>query len=288
MKRIIKLLISAVVYCADRFRALVGGTTPSTTVVLYYHGVPDQFRDPFARQMRALVKRANPLSLSQISSCPAKGHHVLVTFDDGFRSVIDNALPALEECGVPAVLFVPTGWLGRPPAWGRLAGAGATTECVLSGDEVGKLAHHELLTFGAHSVSHPRFPDLSPDTAKAELSDAKHKLETATGKPVESFSFPHGAYTSEQVGWAREAGYQWLFSIAPTLLPTDPSSAVVGRFSVEPTDWALEFKLKLAGAYRWMSKRNPAPTSLSVNRAEPTRSGDVGSPSEESSNLGHV
>jgi hypothetical protein len=31
-----------------------------------------------------------------------------------------------------------------------------------------------------------------------------------------------------------------------------PGEFVLGRISVEPTDWALEFRLKLLGAYRWL------------------------------------
>ena len=42
-----------------------------------------------------------------------------ITFDDGYRSVLELALPILEELGVPATLFVPTDYIGseRPMSW---------------------------------------------------------------------------------------------------------------------------------------------------------------------------
>src|SRR5207245_1160814 len=66
------------------------------------------------------------------------------------------------------------------------------------------------------------------------------------------FSFPHGSFNAKLVEWCREAGYERVFTILPTLAFSDPREFVTGRVSVEPTDWPLEFRLKLLGAYRWL------------------------------------
>ena len=50
----------------------------------------------------------------------------------------------------------------------------------------------------------------------------------------------------------REAGYEGLFAILPELAFTDPQEFVTGRVGVNPSDWALEFRLKILGAYRWL------------------------------------
>lgn len=42
---------------------------------------------------------------------------VLLTFDDAVDDFVDNVLPALLARGLPAVLFVPTGFVGRDDAW---------------------------------------------------------------------------------------------------------------------------------------------------------------------------
>ena len=40
-----------------------------------------------------------------------------VTFDDGYRSVLDEAVPVLQRYGFPAVCFVPTRWIGEANGW---------------------------------------------------------------------------------------------------------------------------------------------------------------------------
>ena len=36
---------------------------------------------------------------------------MLITFDDGYRDNLENALPVLQRHGYPAVIFVPIGYL---------------------------------------------------------------------------------------------------------------------------------------------------------------------------------
>lgn len=47
-----------------------------------------------------------------------RGRHVLVTFDDGYRDTYEHALPVLRRHGVPALVFITTGFLDeRGVAW---------------------------------------------------------------------------------------------------------------------------------------------------------------------------
>jgi hypothetical protein len=54
------------------------------------------------------------------------------------------------------------------------------------------------------------------------------------------------------VTWCREAGYQRVFSIEPTVTVTKSAEYVTGRVVADSTDWTLEFRLKVLGAYRWL------------------------------------
>jgi peptidoglycan/xylan/chitin deacetylase (PgdA/CDA1 family) len=89
--------------------------------VLAYHGV--EHPGPFARQLDHLVKTAHPVSLDEVVAA-VSGHRdlppraVLITFDDGHRSVLDVGLPLLRERGLPAVVFVVAGLLDtEEPFW---------------------------------------------------------------------------------------------------------------------------------------------------------------------------
>ena len=40
----------------------------------------------------------------------------------------------------------------------------------------------------------------------------------------------------------------------PTLTSFGPNEFLIGRTRVDPNDWPCEFRLKLLGAYCWLSK----------------------------------
>ena len=64
-----------------------------------------------------LAKYYNPVSLQDVldhqygRSLPARA--VLVTFDDGYASLMESAIPACKRLGIPAVLFLNSAYLGN-------------------------------------------------------------------------------------------------------------------------------------------------------------------------------
>lgn len=98
--------------------------------ILGYHRVlssPDIYlpQDPdieqFRSQMRVLANYFNVLSLSDAVSALEKGiipaRAVCITFDDGYRSVHDLAMPVLRELSLPATVFVSSGVLDQNNMW---------------------------------------------------------------------------------------------------------------------------------------------------------------------------
>lgn len=99
--------------------------------ILTYHGIPSA--EAFARHMDLLLEMREPVDLETVVEAlagrPLPSRAALVTFDDLDRSVLENALPALRERGIPAVAFVVAGHLDSDlPFWWdeveALAGAG--------------------------------------------------------------------------------------------------------------------------------------------------------------------
>jgi peptidoglycan/xylan/chitin deacetylase (PgdA/CDA1 family) len=89
--------------------------------VLGYHGVEEPAS--FAAHLDHLQLRHRPVSLYQVEEAarggrPLPAHSVLITFDDGDRSVHTHALPILAARGIPAVCFVIPGIIGTDtPFW---------------------------------------------------------------------------------------------------------------------------------------------------------------------------
>ncbi len=90
--------------------------------VLAYHGVADPER--FAAQLDLLAAELAPVSLERLVAAldggePLPPRAVLLTFDDGERSLFEAGLPLLAERGIPAVAFVIAGLIDTltPPWW---------------------------------------------------------------------------------------------------------------------------------------------------------------------------
>ncbi|MGH3113709.1 MAG: polysaccharide deacetylase family protein, partial [Gaiellaceae bacterium] len=103
-----------------------------------YPGLNGATPDEFEEHMRFLASSCRTLSLSELlavrrGEAPLPSHAVLVTFDDGYRSVAEHAWPIMRRHGVPLTLFVPTAYPGRPGnafwwdrLWSALEGKHAT------------------------------------------------------------------------------------------------------------------------------------------------------------------
>ena len=95
--------------------------------ILVYHRFPPRARDATERQWAHLRRRYRPTTLTALAAMLADGaepppHTVVVTVDDGYRDFYENAYPLLRQYGIPATLFVPTGFVdGHCWLWGDRA-----------------------------------------------------------------------------------------------------------------------------------------------------------------------
>jgi peptidoglycan/xylan/chitin deacetylase (PgdA/CDA1 family) len=254
--RVVKLVISASMAGADwvwgTSRHLLRREIKARCVVLYYHAIRAAETQRFARQLDLLKRLAVPIDLEYKQPLQPGGRYCAVTFDDAFVSVVDNALPELRARGIPCTIFVPTGSIGRHPAWLERSHNDAT-EKVADAPLLQAIVRQGLVRIGSHSVSHPDFRQLAEAEAREELRRSKAELEEILGREVVSFSFPHGAYTARSMDIARECGYTRVFTIEPARLADPYGEFAIGRVRVQPTDWPIEFRLKVRGAYRWMA-----------------------------------
>jgi len=257
LTRCVKLSISLVwfaAYSAGRmFRRAMGQPVRGTAVLLYYHGIRPQHRASFARQMDTLLRWARPIHADSRTVLGNDLRFAGVTFDDGLQSFADSALPELEKRKIPATLFVIADQLGSFPDWPGFIPDPEFRERLLTADQLRRLPT-ELVRIGSHTLSHPTLTRLDEAEARRELRESRVQLEKELDRKIELFSFPHGAFNERLVDWCRESGYERVFTILPKPALSSPHEYVVGRVSAEPTDWPLEFLLKLLGAYCWLPR----------------------------------
>jgi peptidoglycan/xylan/chitin deacetylase (PgdA/CDA1 family) len=180
---------------------------------------------------------------------PLPQRAVMLTFDDGYRSVLTDALPILERHEAPAVVFVCTGPIERHERFwydalaeqeGEAAVAAAKTldfhawrariemsampaapddpHAPLAVDELRRLADHPLITIGAHTVSHPILRRAPLSVQAEEVGLAKATLDRWIGGCVDAFAYPNGQpgadYDDGTVDVVRRCGFEHAFTTA--------------------------------------------------------------------------
>jgi len=113
--------------------------------------------------------------------------------------------PRLRERGLPATLFVPTGFVaGNCPA--PLGGAERLPP--VSWAQLAEMTASGLLTLGAHSESHQDLRRLPEHQLRAELRRPKECMEDRLGIPVRGFCYPRALWNRRLEREVRQI-YDW-------------------------------------------------------------------------------
>jgi hypothetical protein len=79
---------------------------------------------------------------------------------------------------------------------------------------------------GAHSMTHRRLPTISEQEAAREIIESKAVLEQITGRKIEVFCYPGGAYTKLHMQMVKGAGYRYARTVTRyTFNVNDPYKA---------------------------------------------------------------
>ncbi len=201
--------------------------------------------------MDYLARRCVVVKPSEIMITDVAGSKniIAITFDDGFVSVKEHAIPVLKELGLTAGMFVPAGNLGQQCGWEVFEDSGDANSMVMNADQILELDKDGFEIF-SHTYSHPVLTEVNDSSLEAELVESKNLLERIIGHEVLAISYPYGAYDIRVCRAAEKAGYKLGCTIEPNLIVGATKPMEIGRFSVLPGDSLLKFKMKISGAYQ--------------------------------------
>jgi peptidoglycan/xylan/chitin deacetylase (PgdA/CDA1 family) len=97
-------------------------------------------------------------------------------------------------------------------------------ELCMSWSELAQLANDPLVTFGAHTVSHPMLAKLEKDTVRAEMDLSRSVIEAALAVRPQHLSYPFGDRTSagpREFEIAAELGFKTAVTTRPGVLFAD-------------------------------------------------------------------
>jgi peptidoglycan/xylan/chitin deacetylase (PgdA/CDA1 family) len=256
MKRVIKFLISIIYYIfilyiytslINRFKK----NKFDNFVILVYHSIPRNKIKSFIKQLDYIIKVTMPIHLDYEKVLNKNIRYSVVTFDDGFQSVIVNGVPELLKRKIPFTIFIPSGQIGKKPEWLGNTDDEDKNESIASVVDLLNLPK-ELTSFGSHTINHPKITTLNKEQAYKEIKTSKDQLESLFKKEIKYFAFPHGDYNQQTLNLCKKAGYRKVFTINYISPDNHFNGFELGRVSVDSSNWMIEFKLKVLGAYGWM------------------------------------
>jgi len=245
-----------------RWKRAYGLPGLSAVPVLAYHKVDERWEwggtrttpRQFAAQVRWLKEEGyRTIPASEAARLLAEGKHappksVVLTFDDAYESVYQNAFPAMKECGFAGTVFLITGYAGKSNAWD--VNWGGRKFRHLSWFQAKKMAE-EGWEFGSHSVSHPDLTRIPEADALKELVKSKEAIEKELGKPCEFLSYPFGRYNERVQALARKAGYKAAFALYPKRSNREEDVFALRRKGVYLIDTLFDFRVKVEEPAFW-------------------------------------
>ena len=235
-----------------------------TLRILMYHKVNDIPENPttvpvgrFDEQLAQVVELGyQPVDLDAVLDhytlgTPLPDKALLVSFDDGYRDTLENALPVLQKHGVKAVIFVPVAYMEDEtplPHETHLVERGMRNPTLDWG------LMRELDAGGvrveSHGIAHRPLAEVSLDEAVREIAVSKLKLEEQLGRPVRAYAYVKGSeahFHPVHESILKQAGYEIAFTSISRMNTPWTNPFRLGRYNVEPYP-SRTFELVLAGA----------------------------------------
>jgi len=282
--RAISAAVKRVLFSTGHYSRVLSGAAFHGLVVLCYHNLRGRdvsasalpfaplhvAADEFERHCGFIRDTCHPISLDDWRSArrarrPLPPRAVLVTFDDGYRSIVTIAKPILEACRIPYVVFACTGamadrslfwfdaiarqesdaavdvlkgaswteWQARTGS-ARVAAATDDPSAPLTLADLKALSTSSLVEIGAHTVTHPILARAPLAEQQREIERSRDDLEAWTGRKVRAFAFPNGRprvdYTEGTVTLLERLGFDVAFTTDSRMARADDAPLEMPRF----------------------------------------------------------
>ena len=173
--------------------------------ILMYHEVNDLMANSLYLSVEDFISHLDyfaqagitPISMEQLFNhwfhqAPLPEKPIVLTFDDGYRSMYTTVYPLLKERGWSGTFFCIT--------------AGRWSEQFVLEDMIAEMAAGGM-EIGSHTVSHVELNSLTGEALRHEIFESKAVLSSITGREITMLCYPAGRYNRETKAVAEEAGY---------------------------------------------------------------------------------
>lgn len=165
------------------------------------------------------------------TALPSKA--LIITFDDGYASVYEQALPLMERYAFTGVVFLPAAYIGRSNDWDVQFGGKKFLH--LSRMQLSALAGKGF-EIASHGMRHKALTATQTD-ADSEVLLSKQVLQDALGEEVITFCYPFGRFNKTLMEKVKSSGYAFgVASLHYRRLPVELEEFALRRFNIYSPD----------------------------------------------------
>lgn len=230
--------------------------TPAHVPILVYHRFGPAVTDDmtvttpaFEAQLQTLQARGHTviplrnLLVSLLDSQAAlPGRAVVLTVDDGHRTVYTDLFPLIRRHRIPVTLFI-------------YPSAISNASYALTWEQLAEMKGSGLVDVQSHTFWHPNFnverrrlPAPAYERfVRDQFVNSKAILEQRLGGKVDLLAWPFGIYDDQLMQWARETGYVAAFSIDRRPVTHADKPMALPRYLVVDADRGARFEALLTG-----------------------------------------
>jgi peptidoglycan/xylan/chitin deacetylase (PgdA/CDA1 family) len=181
-------------------------------------------------------------ALAALHGGPAVGNAVVLTADDGWRSVYTDMFPVIRRLNLPVTLFI------NPP----MIGAGAA---FLTWPMIEEMVKSGLVDVQPHTMSHPNFnterarrdPAGYAAFIEHEIAGARAPITQHLNLPADLLAWPFGIHDAQLEAAAQKAGFAAAYALGSSAVTSGSPDFALPRYQIYDTDRDARFAWLAAG-----------------------------------------
>jgi peptidoglycan/xylan/chitin deacetylase (PgdA/CDA1 family) len=241
--------------------------------------------DLLTRHLRFLKKNFRIITLDELYSGIASNkvpeRSIVITFDDGYLSHYTEVFPRLvgtnDEFWFDKIKNMRRIMIKRKLDTGQLdkrdfknipdsekddiiddvaqkINYKSSGRDILNWEEVAEMHKSGLVTFGAHTHTHPILPNIDDKRVNEELKLSKSALEKKLRNKVRHFSYPNGNYNKRHVKQVESAGYLTSTTTNPGVNTGKTDPYLLYRIGVGTTNSVAVLAVKTSALWYKLNK----------------------------------
>lgn len=248
--------LSAIVWLLSTIGQAGAAEPPLSVPILLYHRFGPVVTDEmtvttpvFEAQLKQIQERGYKIVPLRVllaalgdSAATLPDRAVVLTLDDGHRTVYTDLFPLLKRYRIPVTLFIYPSAISNPSA-----------PYAMTWEQLAEMKASGLVDIQSHTYWHPNFniekKRLAPAAYERFVHDqftkSKAVLEQRVGGRVDLLAWPFGIYNPELMQWAQADGYVAAFSIERRPVTRADKLMALPRYIVVDADRGARFEALL-------------------------------------------